>query len=186
MAKTRNGARVALDIKAAKAIAEGAYFGSGLTSEPFGLEQQYGSGKSNGEHRLIRLLAAANEENSPEAYQQILIRWLVQQGVEAPVGVFIPSRKTSGITQTAPGRPKFEDAEKVYSLWSALGEPSSKSVLAAAYYGEKYTDADSKTKCALRVNLRHILNNQLGREIIRLQKKSAEQQELFDELKRER
>src|SRR6266849_7459292 len=59
---------------------------------------------------LVRLLVAANKENSPEAYRELLESFLIKLGVEAPEGVFIPRRGPRGA-------PRKQSTEQTYVTW---------------------------------------------------------------------
>jgi hypothetical protein len=78
----------------------------------------------------LRLLAAAKEENSPQAYREILEEWLIKLDVEAPEGVFIPRRRS-------PGAPQKETTKQIYQTWLANNRPKP-AALAVAVYGQAY------------------------------------------------
>jgi hypothetical protein len=104
----------------------------------------------------IRLLRAAKEENSPEAYRELLEGLLIRLCVEAPDGVFIPRRGSRGA-------PRKQSTEQIYGAWIANGLPSW-GELAFFSFGRDYTVADEKQRKKLRDRCRQAV----GRESKRL------------------
>jgi hypothetical protein len=63
---------------------------------------------------LFRLLAAAGQENCPDALNFLLYFWLRRMGVRIPEGVFVEPRGT-------PGKPRR--TPRVYNTWIEIGQP---------------------------------------------------------------
>jgi hypothetical protein len=91
---------------------------------------------------LVRLLKAAKDENSPEAYRELLEGWLIRLGVEPPEGVLVRSRRPRGA-------PRKKSTEEIYRIWVANGQPEW-SVLAFYVYRADYTRADARQRKKLR------------------------------------
>ena len=91
---------------------------------------------------LVRLLRAANKENSPKAYRELLEDWLIKLGVEPPEGVLLPSRRRRGA-------PRKESTEQIYRIWLQNGRPEW-SALAYDVFRVDYTSADTKQRKKLR------------------------------------
>jgi hypothetical protein len=91
---------------------------------------------------VVRLLRAANEENSPEAYRELLEGWLIQLSVEPPEGVFAPVRKKRGA-------PPKKSTEHICRVWLEHGRPTWR-VLAYLVYGADYTSANGDQRKKLR------------------------------------
>jgi hypothetical protein len=64
-----------------------------------------------------RILQAAAQENSPEAFKELLETFLVLMKVSPPEGVFARSRRKSG-------RSTEEHTLKIWAAWEAAGRPS--------------------------------------------------------------
>ena len=94
---------------------------------------------------LVRLLKAAKQENSPEAYRQLLEGWLIRLGVEAPEGVFLPPRRS-------PGAPRKESTEQIYRIWLESGRPEWSALAYHVYRskGRSYVIAASKRSSAIK------------------------------------
>jgi hypothetical protein len=91
---------------------------------------------------LVRLLRAAQKEDSPEAYRELLEGWLIRLGIEAPEGVFLPARRPRGA-------PRKQSTEQIYRIWLENGRPEW-SALAYDVYRADYTRADTKHRKKLR------------------------------------
>jgi hypothetical protein len=79
---------------------------------------------------FFRLLAAAGQENCPDALNSLLYFWLRRMGVRIPEGVFVEPRGT-------PGRPRSTSG--VYSMWIEIGQPPlGGTKLAVAIFGEAF------------------------------------------------
>jgi hypothetical protein len=79
---------------------------------------------------FFRLLAAAGEENCPDALNFLLYLWLNRMGVRVPEGVFVEPRGT-------PGRPRSTFG--VYRTWLEIGQPPLRDTkLAVAIFGEAF------------------------------------------------
>jgi hypothetical protein len=84
---------------------------------------------------LFRLLAAADQENCPDALNFLLYFWLRRMGVRIPEGVFLEPRGT-------PGRPRRTAG--VYNTWIEIGQPPlGQTKLSFAIYGEAFRQANA-------------------------------------------
>jgi hypothetical protein len=91
---------------------------------------------------VIRLLKAAANENSREAYRELLEGLLIRLGVEPPDGVLLPSPRPRGAPHKA-------STELIYQVWLQNGKPNWNS-LAYEFYRAHYTSADAKVRKTLR------------------------------------
>jgi hypothetical protein len=88
-------------------------------------------------HPFFRLLAAAANENCPDAYNINLFLWLCRMGSVPPPGVFIEPRGRSG-------RPRDRRTSIIHEKWMEIGGPPlSGPKLAFAIYGSEFTKASS-------------------------------------------
>jgi hypothetical protein len=87
------------------------------------------------------LLAAAGQENCPDALNFLLYAWLRRMGVRIPDGVFIEPRGT-------PGRPRSTGG--VYKTWTKIGQPPlGGTKLAAAIFGEAFKQATAADRAKM-------------------------------------
>ena len=86
----------------------------------------------------VRMLEAAVRENSPEAFRDLLERWLIKIGIDVPSGVFIPLRGS-------PGRPREKKTEETFRAWIEMGQPNL-GHLAYTLFGSDYTQAGAKER----------------------------------------
>jgi hypothetical protein len=145
---------------------------------------EYGAWLASPGHRLtgelraywrVRLLAAAAKENSPEAFRDILESWLIKLRIEAPKGVFVPSRHASGEPAKKPGRPISRENVQIYSTWNRIGQPSPYSnALAKEFYGPRFTKASGTERRKMRDRCRNAVDRGLDREIAALESKLAD------------
>lgn len=91
---------------------------------------------------LVRLMKAALDENSPEAYRELLEGWLIRLGVEPPEGVLAPLRRRRGA-------PLKVSTEQIYRIWLQNAQPSGRE-LAFEVYGADYIRKDAKQRKILR------------------------------------
>jgi hypothetical protein len=88
-------------------------------------------------HPLFRLLAAAAEENCPDAFTTILYLWLCRLGARPPEGALTEPRGKAG-------RPRERLTQIIYKKWTEIGcPPLSHHQLAFAIYGPEFTKAGS-------------------------------------------
>jgi hypothetical protein len=126
-----------------------------------------------------RILETAGQENSPEAFKEILELLIRSLGVETPVGVFTPRQKTG-----RPGRPISSESERIYSRWVEIGEPSPfRNDLAKAYYGAMFRKASGTDRRKMRDKCRQALDRHLDRLITDLKEKSTRQDEELAKLR---
>lgn len=109
------------------------------------------------------LLKAAEQENSPEAFKQLLEVLLVFLGARPPQGVFTPTRSSG-----KRGRPITSQTVLIYSTWVSLGRPSLfTNQLAAKVFGPSFTKANGIDRRKMRDRCRRALqryNNRLAKE----------------------
>jgi hypothetical protein len=137
---------------------------------------------------FARLLHAAGQENSPEAFKGILQVLILFLGVETPVGVFTPMRKPG-----KPGRPISSEGEQIHSRWVEMGMPSpSKNALAQAFYGALFTKASGSDRRKLRDKCRQAVDRCLERwiadqqrELAKVSKETAQLREQIVQYERE-
>jgi hypothetical protein len=91
---------------------------------------------------LVRLLRAAAQERSPEAYRHFLEDLLIRLDVEPPDGVLVRHRR-------APGAPIKKSTEEIHRTWIGLGKCSPRQ-LASFVYGTEYNKANTKERKILR------------------------------------
>jgi hypothetical protein len=96
---------------------------------------------------LVRLLKVAREENSPEAYRELLEGWLIRLGIEPPTGVLVPPRRSRGA-------PRKESTEQIYRIWVTNDRPQW-STLAYQVYRTDNTKADASQRKKLRDRCQH-------------------------------
>jgi len=126
-----------------------------------------------------RLLQAAQRENHPGAFKELLEILIDFLKVETPKGVFTPKPKTG-----KPGRKISSESERVYSTWVEIGEPSPfKNDLARAVYGALFNKASGTDRRKMRDRCRHAVDRQLDRHIAKLKKRAADQLREIAELK---
>ncbi len=90
----------------------------------------------------VRLLRAAAQEHSPEAYRLFLDDLLIRLDIEPPDGVLVRHRR-------APGAPIKKSTEEIYRTWIGLSK-CKPSQLAFYVYGTEYTRANTKGRKTLR------------------------------------
>jgi hypothetical protein len=125
------------------------------------------------------LLKAAQRDNHPEAFKEILQILIHSLGVETPKGVFTPKPKTG-----KPGRPISIESVRIYSKWVEIGEPSPyRSDLAKAVYGVSFNKASGLDRRRMRDRCRNAVDRHLDRLIADLKNKLAEQEKELAELR---
>jgi hypothetical protein len=172
------------DLLLAKALSSGGNKRVSLASSstfgpdygPWFASQGYRLTKELQTYWRVRLLAAAAKENSPEAFRDMLESWLSKLRIEAPKGVFTPSRRALGEPVKRSGRPISSENEQIYSIWNRIGQPSPYSnALANAFYGPKFTIASGTDRRKMRDRCRNAVDRRLDREIAVLESKLANQ-----------
>jgi hypothetical protein len=106
---------------------------------------------------LFRLLAAATQENSPDAYILLMSIWMRRMGVRIPEGVFAKPRGT-------PGRPR--NAFNYFNAWIRIGSPPLHlPKLASTMFGESFRRANAADRKKMIDRCRHAVirfQKQLG------------------------
>jgi hypothetical protein len=124
------------------------------------------------------ILKAAQTENHPEAFKEILGILIHFLGAEAPKGVFTPKAKP----RKPVGRPISLEGARIYSTWVELGKPSTMSLLAKAFYKGLYTKANGPERRRLRNKCGRAVERNLDRQITQLGKQLVEKDEVIAEL----
>jgi hypothetical protein len=87
-----------------------------------------------------RVLRAADRENCPAAFRDLVELWCMEMGVRPPDGVF--NRRPG-----KPGAPRSEETARIYATWIRLGEPRLGSQkLAREVYRSEWTGADANAR----------------------------------------
>jgi len=132
--------KVAVQLTAAEFMAKRAKELAESEQEP--ASSYYARSFRRGRNWVIRLLKAAANENSREAYRELLEGLLIRLGVEPPDGVLLPSPRPRGAPHKA-------STELIYQVWLQNGKPNWNS-LAYEFYRAHYTSADAKVRKTLR------------------------------------
>ena len=104
---------------------------------------------------LVSLMKSATQENSTEAYRDLLEELLIRLGIEAPEGVLVPRRRRVGA-------PSKRSTSEIYQTW-ILNDRPGWGELAFRIYGSEYTRSDASQRKRLRDLCRRAVQRSEGR-----------------------